>query len=265
MKDFKQYNESRRSKKRRFQGIERQYNRYKNIIDSTPSERTENGGMPLEVSPRFIAAVRKMSEVGGSIVKKLLDEIENKNNLYNISYIDLSRNLDMLTYLPLSEKDSKIDPYKNQKRIGSKIYKVIRMIFGNEVTKNEIQKFVSVFKNVCSCVPTTRPKTKTENRKQTDKEIVDTLIKNTVENKISWKNNQKTENLESYVAVYEITDNKELEFNLYIFPKEEHISNMAISYRVNTTKILKRDFIKNINFGGAGLLSEFNDLKELVK
>jgi len=257
---FIQFNESRRSKKRRFHGIERNYNRYNRSLEESSPEN----GMKLDVSPRFKAVVEKMVGIGGLIAKNLLEEINKKERLFKISYIDISRNLDMLTYLPLSEKNSGTDPYKNPKRIGSKIYKVIRMLFENSVTKEEIQKFVSVFKKVCSSDPERpSPKPKTEvsgvkEDKKTNNEIIFKLIEDTIENKIKWETVQNTDNLESYRTIVNITNNKKLEIDVFIMKKNIDLSSLSIFYIINKNN----NFIKSIKFSE---IKEFEDLIELIR
>lgn len=90
-------------------------------------------------------------KMSGSL-KMLLKRMEIKiNNFYSTnSYIDITNNNDMISYLPLDKfkrLNDNEDPYKSRLRQVMKIGKFLRTILNKDVSEREVEKYVNSYKS----------------------------------------------------------------------------------------------------------------------
>lgn len=244
MLNYKQHiNESRRNKKRsRNQQRTEQRQQFNKKYVLPPLHPM---GMPMVVSDRLEYILTKMSETGNKIAKELLSLIENKDKLHQISYIDITRKDDSFTYLPNGGKDLPEDQkFTSNKRQTSKIYKMIKMIFYNKYTKNEITKFVSIFKSIYH----KGPEKKDSPLPLSDEQIVKKLLSDTETNKIKWTKISEASNWIKYEFVKKITDTKSLVFDYYIFIWRGYENMSFISISIKIVNELQEIFIKSIRY-----------------
>lgn len=261
MHKYKEHiNEARNSRKNkragrgdRFQNKQEQNQRFnqKFVLPSTK--------MKMVVSERFKYILNKMAESGNIVAKELLKSIDQKLESYETSYIDITPREDTLSYLPSGGKHlDDAEKFKSNKRQHSKIYKIIKTIFFNKFTKNDVQKFVSLYKSIYNKGP------EKENLPPlTTDQMVEKLIKDTKNDKLIWKNTMYANGWVKYESKHEITDKKRLVFNFYIFnDKQESLTFLTAEMHndLGQNKNERIKFIKNYNF------TEVDELKkEIVK
>jgi len=170
-------------------------------------------GMPLMISDRLKYIFSKMSESGNRAAKELLSLTDQKDKKFEMSYLDITKKDDSLSYLPPGGKDlPDAEKYDNNKRQYSKVYKVVKTICGSRYTKTEVQKFVSMYKSIYNKGPE-----KEDLPKPTDEQILNKIIRDTKSDKLKWKEELKTSPWVRYEAKVSATDTKGVMFHLYIF------------------------------------------------
>lgn len=229
---YKQFNErkSNRSRGSRPSNIEgrapmKKYNRgeYNYGISPNPSQR----GMPLDFSPRFKYIITKISNKNNKIAIDLLDSLNKPNARFEYSYLDLTNRGDTLSYLPNGERNTPEDQkYITNKRQHSKVYKVIKTIFGSKYTKTEVNKFVSMFKQTYDEGPPKKPEIKS---RKTTGQLLKNIIDDTIDGKLQWSKLSDIKDVDRYKAKIKITEKKYLDFVLYL-TKNESNSFLTINF-----------------------------------
>jgi len=214
--------------------------------------------MKLVVSDRLKYILTKMSETGNIISNDFLKLLEQKLESYEMSYIDITPKEDTFSYLPSSGKNlPDSDKFKNNKRQHSKIYKIIKTIFGNRFTKNEVQKFVSIYKSIYNKGPQ-----KENLSPMTIDQMVEKLITDTKNDKLKWDKISNASNWIKYESRHKITNNKYLVFVYYIFNniKDKKLTFLTanIYNDLGQNKEDKNKFIRNFRY------EEIKDLTEEI-
>lgn len=259
--NYLKFNEGRSMKNRSNRGKNQKYqdnfNKYKSMNNAS------NVDVEFFISPRFEYLINKMSEIGNPISKEIIKAYKDKRKL-NISYLDISRNIDNITYLTKEiinqENFRESESYKTNKRSTSKIYKVIRLLFGNKFTKNEITKFASVYKSVYSKGPD-KSRTKEEERKPlTSSEVINKLIDDTKNNKLNWENLYASSVLNKKRCILKLTSDKNLIIDFYFLDDQK---NRFISFNIS-----KKDeeliFLKSINFARENIPNLCEELNSAI-
>lgn len=205
-------------------------------------------GLIMYASERFKYILSKMSESGNKIAKDFLLLLDNKEKKFEMSYIDLTSKEDSLSYLtPGASGELKDeDKYKSNKRQYSKIYKLIKTIFGNKFTKEEVKKFVSVYKSVYNKGP--------EKKKEpgSDENILKKIVDDTKNDKLKWSLRTKANNWVCYEAGKKYTEYKGVVFSLYIFDPHLFVNSfLSMNFINNKEKDpdKKSVHIKTFNYG----------------
>lgn len=243
MRNYKQHiNESRRQRKNnRHQKAEQENQFNKKFV----LPHLHPMGMPMVVSDRLDYILKKMSESGNKIAKDILSLTSNKEKLHQISYIDITRKDDSFSFLPNGGKDlPEEQKFVSDKRQHGKIYKTVKVIFFNKYTKNEIQKFISVFKSIYH----KGPEKKNNSSPLSDEELVKKLVSDTSADKIKWISSMEASNWIKFEFTKPVTNTKMIVFDYYIFTWRgyENMTFMSIGMKIKDQT--KDSFIKSIKY-----------------
>lgn len=260
VKGYKKFNESKskshkkkinNQKKDRFQ----QQNSWKENVPKF-NVRTEPVGMKIEISDRLKYIIIKISEKGNAIAKDFVSLLDKPDVKFNLSYIDITtRGGDSLTYLNDNTNIPENELYRSNKRQISKVYKVIKSIFGSKYTKMEVSKFVSMFKQIYDQGPDkslTRPK-------RTESEMLRKIIDDTKNDKLKWKKISEIGEITRYEIRVKVTDKKYIALVLFYFPDiKEDLIFMTINLHneLGITKEQKSTWITTL---------KYQDLKEFLE
>jgi len=265
--NYEKYNESRsRRRGNKINSARGGYNNnikrdsYNNNIKIEENDYSENQNLFL--SQRLESIIKKISETGDLLSKEILDSIDNKSKFFDVTYLDISKNLDNFSFFTKEEVnklgivDNTIDTYKSNKRFESKIYKIVKILFGNKFTKKEIQKFISIYKSVYSKGP---DKKNVEQKALTNEDVINKIIEDTTNGKLKWVEVPELIGLEKYRSVVNITKSKYLQIELYLFTNQD---NDFLTLNLRIEKINK--FIKSINFNKSNIVPLSMELKKIV-
>ena len=256
VKGYKKFNEARRHKsKPQRRGGNFNANWEQQVARNTKAVSVEPHGMNMVYGEKFKFILDKISKKGNKIAKELLTLPNKPDARFEQSYIDITRREDTLSFLPNGARDLPEDKrFDNNKRQQAKIYKTIKTIFGSKYTKDEVTKFVSMFKGVynvgpdpvVSQVDPTVPK-------KTDEEVVKKIIEDTKDEKLVWKEGESGGNMRRYDATITITPKKRLVLCFYHFPntiKEETMSFITVNFYndLGKTQEDKRIWIQTYKF-----------------
>ena len=254
MINYRQFNEGKKNK--------RDARRSYHDDDLKDIKKDIKRGMSMDFSDNFYFILKKIASKNNVIAKELI-ELSNKiDDRFECSYIDITRHYDTLSYLSSSHKDiPEEEKYESNKRQFSKVYKVIKNIFGSKYTKNEVTKFVSMFKNIYI----EGPDNKTDN--SVDKnvkleifEIVKKITEDTKSNKLKWTKEYNSLHLKRYQCIVDLTAKKKLKFELFIFAENDKIKNTFLSIN-----LLDDSTGKSKNDKNKWLTSiYYNDLKDFM-
>lgn len=236
---YKAFNEARKhkQKQRKRGGVSRHHRQQDQQNNWKPNvpRFAEVRGMPMHYSPKFKYVIEKIAGKGNLIAKEILNLQNKPDAKFEYSYLDLYKTSDSLTYLPNGAKDiPDEEKYKNNKRQVSKVYKIIKTIFGSRFTKTEVNKFVSFYKEIyekgpdrpVEQVPFSKPKLAIE---ETIKKITD----DTASDKLKWSHVEGAGNLNRFETRVNITKNKYLSLIFYYFnrgdKKQINISMLIVN------------------------------------
>jgi hypothetical protein len=198
--------------------------------DSSYSVVADKTGLPMNFSERFKYILNKIALKNNAIAKELIELPNKPEALFIYSYIDIE-NEDSVSYLNSSDKNiPEDDRYNSTKRQRSKIYKVIKTIFGSKYTKVDVNKFVSMYKTIFKQGP---DKADTPRESQTDKQLIDKLIRDTKNNKLSWIKESSITDMTRYNASYVLTDKKRINFEFLRFFNKHERASMIIIVLIN--------------------------------
>lgn len=260
MKRYHEFNESRNHKKPR-------RNRGGNLNDMWQQQHgnqqkvVEPRGMNMSFSERFKYILGKMDKKGNKIAKELVRVAKEPDAKFDQSYIDLTGRDDTLSYLPNGARDiPEEERFKSNKRQHAKIYKTIKTLFGSKFTKEEVTKFVSIYKEVYNI----GPDSSLEKPKQTNEQIIKKLTIDTKSGKIKWNREVITGgNSTRYDCIIPITEKKRLVFCLFYFgedAKDQTLSFLTLNLYNDSspTEEYKRKWIHTFVYKEIGdFLKEF--------
>jgi hypothetical protein len=195
--------------------------------DTMPhSVNTDKTGLRMNFSERFEYILNKIALKNNAIAKELIELPTKTEALFMYSYIEIE-NEDSVSYLNFTDKNiPEDDRYKTTKRQRSKLYKVIKTIFGSKYTKVDVNKFVSMYRTVYKQGP---DKADMPKESQTNEQLVDKIIRDTKSNKINWIKEASITDMDNYKASYKLTDKKHINFEfLRFFNKYEKASMIII-------------------------------------
>lgn len=254
LRGYKQFNESRHNRNKGGKKTSPKFG--SNVNTPLPSSITANKtGMPMAYSERFKYIINKIANKNNAIAKELLLLPSKSGETFYYSYLDLE-GAESLSYLYYTDKGiSEEDKYKSPKRQRSKVYKVIKSIFGGRFTKTDVTKFVSMYKTIYTQGPDKADLVKSG---QSDKQLIDKIVKDTKNGKLKWiKNHDIPHNMINYSASTKITDKKEIKFTFYRFVERHEPNTTMTIYLINDMFRIdseKRKWIKTLKFDE---LSEF--------
>jgi len=256
MKKYREFNESKKHRQSR-----NKYNFNNFPINAQPNEvKMIERGMPMDFSNKFNYILSKMVQKNNGIAKELINLPNDITRKFEYSYIDLARNNDTLSYLANGDRNiPEDDRYSSIKRQNSKIHKVIKAIFGNKYTKNEIAKFVSIYKEIYAAGPDESLKIKS---KQSNSDISLKLIKDTKDNKLLWDKIYSNAQLNKYESTIKITEKKYLKFEFFNFFLAEYEKNSFI-----TIHLIKDFSDKGNNKNNSEWITtlQYDDIKNFVE
>lgn len=232
LEKYNKFNESRRNKGRRSTPFVNSRQRENNINQTI--RIIETRGMPLELSSRFKFIINIIADKGNAIAKDILKNLNNPNVKFEYSYLDLTGRADTISYLPNGERNlPEQERYKSNKRQNSKVYKVIKTIFGSKYTKTDVTKFVSMFKQVFESGKSNRKQENIVSKEIDQKKLLEKLITDTKNDKIKWVIIKETGNYFKYEFKIKITEKKHILIWYFYFPldniKDLIILNMKTS------------------------------------
>jgi hypothetical protein len=216
----------------------------------TPKTETQSRGMNMIFSERLKYVLNKIALKGNRLAKELLTLPAKPEAKFEYSYIDLTSREDTMSYLPYTGKDLPEDEkFKSNKRQHAKVYKTIKTLFGSKYTKTEVNKFVSIYKQIYN----EGPGKDTDRPKPSEEQVIKKITEDTKSDKLEWKLQGRQFDWLRYDADIKITEKKKLVFQLFIFPRitEETNSFLIVSMHndLGITKEEKRKWIQTLKFG----------------
>jgi len=193
--------------------------------------------MSLIVSNRLIYILTKMSEEGNKIAKDFLNLLYSDEKRFTMSYFDITQKIDSLSYMSSSGYNvPESEKFSSNKRQFVQVYKVIKTIFGSKYTKNEVQKFISMFRSVYKKGPD-----RNDMPPPSVEKIIQKLLKDTKSGAMKWtvsKDLVENDKMVRYQTRSESTPNKGIVFDIYIFKKKENcnLSFLTIHFYNKTEK-----------------------------
>ena len=251
VKGYKKFNEARKQKNRPRQRGGFNSNWEQQLVRNNKAVSIEPRGMNMVYGEKFKYILNKISKNGNKIAKELLTLPDKIDARFDQSYIDITRREDTLSFLPNGARDIPDDKrFDTNKRQQSKVYKTIKTIFGSKYTKEEVNKFVSMFKGVYNVGP---DPVVDQNIKKTDEDVIGKIIDDTKNDKLIWKEGESGGNLRRYDAEIPITTHKRLVICFYHFPntiKDETMSFITVNFYndLGQTKDDKRMWIETYKF-----------------
>jgi hypothetical protein len=244
--NYKQFNEARKHKKKggnkggRYQPNQgarqpmKKYNRGDNEIPYQQQKIIR--GMSMDYSPSFRYIITKIAEKNNRIAKELLEVLNKPEAKFEYSFLDLTNRGDTLSYLPNGERNTPDDSkYSTNKRQQSKVYKIIKTIFGSKYTKTDVNKFVSLFKQVYDEGPPEKSEVKS---KKTVGQLLQNLIKDTKEGNLEWKENFSIPNVITFVSKIQVTNSKYIDFCFWCPNSDITKSFLTVNFKLDS-KIVK--------------------------
>lgn len=213
-------------------------------------------GMPMAYSERFKYIINKIASKNNVIAKELLRLPSLTGETFQYSYLDIM-SAESVSYLYYTDRGVLVDDkYKSPKRQSSKIYKIIKSIFGSRFTKTDVTKFVSLYKAIYTQGPDKKdfPNTELSNEQISNKLIIDTI-----NDKLKWVKQHNATDMTKYYAYVKITENKGIAFELLRFyGRYEGNSTIivALMNKLGKNDEEKRKWVKTI---------KFNELTEFFK
>lgn len=259
IRGYEQFNEARRPrnkggkpKSRTFGGNSNGFNNRlgRNLHTELPSSIISNKiGMPMAYSERFEYIINKIAAKNNVIAKELLKLPALSGETFQYSYLDLE-SAESISYLYYTDKGiSENDKYKSAKRQRSKVYKIVKSIFGSRFTKTDVTKFVSLYKTVYMQGPDKSDIPKIE---LSNEQIAEKLYNDTKKDKLKWdKIHDIPYNMTKYSAFVKITEHKGILFDFLRFV-DKHEGNSLITVnlinKMGKTEAEKRIWLKTIDF-----------------
>jgi hypothetical protein len=211
--------------------------KYPREENSRPAPR----GMNMDFSDRFRYILTQMDKKGSKIAKDLLSQLNKPDAKFEYSFIDLTQRSDTLSYLPNAEKNTpEEEKYKSNKRQHSKVYKTIKTLFGSKYTKTEVNKFVSIYKQIYEAGPD-REALKS---KRTDGQLMKKIVEDTKTGKLTWLKLPEMGEVIRYEAKINITNHKYLSFVFFILPDKTK-SLVTINF---FTDLKKNEWVQTFNY-----------------
>jgi hypothetical protein len=191
--------------------------------DFTPQPR----GMNMDFSPRFRYILGKIDKKGNKIAKDLIAFLNKPDAKFEFSYIDLTGRADTLSYIANADRNiPEEEKYKTNKRQQSKVYKIIKTIFGSKYTKTEVNKFVSIYKQVYEEGPDEAAISKS---KRPDEQLVKKIANDTRNGTLKWnKVVSDIINMDRFEATIKVTERKCIWFIFFIL-NEKKLSFVTIN------------------------------------
>ena len=263
--NYSMFNESKSMKNRGNRGRNQKYQDSFNKKYAAGKISSQDFDVVLHLSPRLEYAVNKMAEIGNPVSKEILKALKD-GRTSEISFLDMSRNVDNISYLTkevINRNDfNENEAYRSSRRTSSKIYKAMRLLFGNKFTKNEISKFVSVYKSVYSKGPDKNLiKNDKESKNIPINETIQKIIDDTKKGKLKWRDiPMNTSTIKKKRCIIPITKMKYMEIDFYIM--FDNPQNNFMSFNLSDGN--KLSFIKSINFKRDNMEDLFSDLEKYV-
>lgn len=258
LEKYDKFNESRRNKGRRSSPVNTHRQRIANAASVT-NRVVEPRGMPLDLSTRFKYIITIIADKGNAIAKDMLKNLNNPNVKFEYSYLDLTGRADTISYLPNGERNlPEEERYKSNKRQHSKVYKVVKTIFGSKYTKTDVGKFVSMFKQVFE--------TGKSNNKESvrvsgidKKQLLEKLTQDTKNDKIKWIRSVNSQTYNKFEFKIKATEKKSFVFHFYYYFNYSNNSMITLSMYTDNS------YLTGIDRGGKVewiLTIPFPDVKE---
>jgi len=249
--DYEHFNEARRNKGGRKYSRPFVHGNANRFIDrdSLPSSViSKREGMPMKYSERFKYIIVKIANKNNALAKELLQLPELTGETFQYSYLDMEGG-ESLSYLHLTDKGiADEDKYKSPKRQISKVYKVVKSIFGSKYTKTDVSKFISMYKTAYNQGP---DKSEIPRGPQTQKQLIDKLTQDTKNDKIKWVKYESVNDFIKYNAIFKITDYKSMSFDfLQFLDKYEKNSLITVNLinKKGKTESEKRKYLDTITY-----------------
>jgi len=228
----------------------------KNLV-VVPKTGIQPHGMNMVFSERLKYILDKIASKGNRIAKELLTLPDKPQAKFEYSYIDLTRREDTMSYLPYGGKDlPEGEKFNNNKRQHAKVYKTVKTLFASKYTKTEVNKFVSMYKQIYNEGPgqdASRPKL-------TEEQIVKKIIEDTKNGKLKWELQGRQSDWLRCDAKVKITEKKSLVFQLFLFPviadEPKSFLTMILQNDLAIARDDKRKWLQTL---------KFDDIKEFIR
>lgn len=261
---YKKFNENYRDKNRKGRFRQTSWMDEPPTKNKYATKRVEVSGIEMEYSNNFKFLLTKIASKGNPIAKELLAAVDKPDSKFEISYLDLTKKDDMVSFLGKADKNI-TDKYSSNKRQLSKAYKAIKVIFGSKFTQAEVTKFVSMYKQYYNQGPD-KPRPK---QKQTKDELLKKIIQDIKSGKMKWSMVVRSGNMEKYECKVQITDKKYIAFDYFYFFQGDKMNFMTLNFRNEMEKDLTKksiwiDTYKNEELEQADFIKLFRE-KFIVK
>lgn len=223
----------------------RNRNRNRNINNYTTHVNRKQVMNPLIISDSLKNLLLRIMDLSNDNISKRIIEDSNKNSIpTRISWLNLTNSNDYISYTIPDKVKKPEDAWDKKNRQVSEIKKLIKKIYKNEFSNNQIKSFISKFRKIYSEIKTEKDyhkKTFKNEKLFNDNKIIDNLLLQTELNELEWILLFKNNNYEKYSTQIYITEYKYVLVELYYMGKNSFITLNL----VNKNKVDKK-FIKNI-------------------